>query len=1495
MRLIIAILSICCMMAVPGHAQLTAYASVKQKVYVHFNHTFFSPGDAVFYKIYVTRGQDGRPSFLSESVQVEWFSPDGKRMVVQQFAVRDGYAEGSFHFGGNAKGGIYKVRAYTNGMRNESDSTWFSKEITVQRVVAPRILLQLDFPQKGYGPGATVNASFTARTLDDKPVFNREVQFTAMVDGRPFTSGTISTGADGKANVRFRLPDGLRSTDVLLLLQIQIDQLRESISRSVPVVLNKIDLQFLPEGGTFVNGLLSVMAFRAVDEFGKPADVRGSVTDQFGNVAATFDTYRYGMGKFSIRPVKGRRYTARLAGGMGGDTAYHLPVATDDGAVLTCWSDSLELGIQIAASQARAYQLTVHSREKLLRSYPIQPFTGLTSIAIPTDSFPAGILRIRLQTPEGAPVAERRLFVRRDRQMIVSLVPEKEKYLPRENVKVRIKTTTPDGQPLPANISLSVVDDKLWTFADDRQDNLLSWLLFSSELRGKVEEPAFYFKANEPQALPALDLVMLTHGYRYFEPVQQFRETGVQPFSFGEEHYIIGAVYSKRRVPMKCRVYLYHTQTRKWAAATVTDSLGRFIFGGVSPTEYYSAVAGPLPPDSAAFINFFHGSAFSEAKQIFVDQARAPQPVVVQQVPAPAVAPDTIGQGFVGLINNLPSSGNALNDVVVVGYGAVMRREHAGSHIVALNGTGTVPGMSLAGNLQGNVAGITVQAAANPLSGNRVFIRGAATLAGNNEPLVIINGMPASMADVQQNIADISSITVLKDNAATAIYGSRAINGVILVNSSFYPNGWKSFPLYRESAYLTEAYVRPSSNYNYAERFYTPYYGGSQYVQDDFRETIFWDPVVFTDAKGEATVTFRNSDANTTFRMIAEGIGYEGSPGRTEATYAAESRIAAELTVPKELLSGDSVMLQLHQKNNDTVPHKVKFKLEVPDKFLRTKTDTFSVTLLPGVSRVMHIPVVVTAAGSGMIVLYSESGARTKSRKGFDVEARERGFPASRSFTGQRTEKHAFSAERIVPGSLRYTAQIFRYTDEQLEEGLKAMLREPHGCFEQVSSTTHPNVLILELLGNSGHLRPGARSRAMRYLERGYRKLAAFETSEHGFDWFGHAPGNTLLTAYGLMEFTDMQRFIQVDTGLLNRTKRFLLARRDGDGCFRLKDERHFNSGIVEARDAYVVYAMAESGLGDSVLREYHTSLQQALDGRNAYITGIMALAAHRLGRTADFQRLVAKLEALPREGASPFFSGPQSLEVEIAALRTMAWSRIPDPPIQKIAREMGVIMKNKSSYGYGSTQATVMALKAIAAYSALQTDSLEGPAFLLIDGKPAVTDGKPQPLVAGKHAVEVVYPGKTDGMPYLVEATWRTLAPPSSEKTVIRLQTKLAQDTVSVGSTVRMRIEVRNTEAKEQAMTIAKIGIPGGLQLQPWQLKEWTDKQDVAYYEIFDGYLVLYWRDFRPGERKILYLDLKADFPGKYHAQAGCAGLYYVPEQKDWQAGTEISVLPAQ
>jgi len=155
-----------------GLAQTMDYAGNKEKVYVHTNHVFFKPGETLYFKLYVVKAKDQTPTRLSGVVYADIINPSGNVVQKLNYPVEDGYAEGSFEFNDQAVGGIYKLRAYTTWMRNEKDSTFFVKEITVQRVIAPRLLMKLDFPEKGYGPGDVVKADFSMRNLADQPIRN---------------------------------------------------------------------------------------------------------------------------------------------------------------------------------------------------------------------------------------------------------------------------------------------------------------------------------------------------------------------------------------------------------------------------------------------------------------------------------------------------------------------------------------------------------------------------------------------------------------------------------------------------------------------------------------------------------------------------------------------------------------------------------------------------------------------------------------------------------------------------------------------------------------------------------------------------------------------------------------------------------------------------------------------------------------------------------------------------------------------------------------------------------------------------------------------------------------------------------------------------------------------------------------------------------------------------------------------------------------------------
>src|SRR5262249_3253657 len=164
-----------------------------------------------------------------------------------------------------------------------------------------------------------------------------------------------------------------------------------------------------------------------------------------------------------------------------------------------------------------------------------------------------------------------------------------------------------------------------------------------------------------------------------------------------------------------------------------------------------------------------------------------------------------------------------------------------------------------------------------------------------------------------------------------------------------------------------------------------------------------------------------------------------------------------------------------------------------------------------------------------------------------------------------------------------------------LQKGLESLLREPCGCFEQTSSSNYPNVVILNYLKESDQAKPEIQRRARDLLASGYQKLISFECVEQsknrreGYEWFGGtAPAHEALTAYGLLQFRDMARVYDVDMKMVERTKTYLMSRKDGKGGF-LRNPRaldHFGHAPENITNAYIVWAITESSKDDDVGNE---------------------------------------------------------------------------------------------------------------------------------------------------------------------------------------------------------------------------------------------------------------------------------------------------------------------
>jgi len=477
-----------------------------EKIYLHLGRSLFFPGEDIWFKAYVRDGATHEPSRQSDILYVELLSPRGDVLQKRTLLAKDGSAPGDFSLPPNAPGGLYTIRAYTNWMRNTGEA--FERRLTVQAAVLPRLKMQLEFERKAFGPGEEVLAKLEVQTLANQALARQTCRLVAMLEGQPLHEQDFMTDADGTASLRFPLPAALASNDGLLTILIPYQGRTESISRPIPILLNQIDLQFLPEGGDAIAGLMGRMAFRAVDEFGKPADVAGTVYARDGRQVAEFVSFHQGMGSFDFKPEPGESYTARLLSPTGNRQVFTLPSARPEGfqlALAERGKDFIQVKISRKGSAATVYLSALVGGEiRFAQSLELGE-DGSRLLRVPTADWPIGIARFTLFDAEKKAHCERLAFVNPQRKLQLDIQTDQEQYLPGQQVKLRLRATDERGRPVRGDFSLAVTDDKLLSFADDKQGRLLAHFLLESELKGEIAEPNFYFRADEPKALPALD------------------------------------------------------------------------------------------------------------------------------------------------------------------------------------------------------------------------------------------------------------------------------------------------------------------------------------------------------------------------------------------------------------------------------------------------------------------------------------------------------------------------------------------------------------------------------------------------------------------------------------------------------------------------------------------------------------------------------------------------------------------------------------------------------------------------------------------------------------------------------------------------------------------------------------------------------------------------------------------------------------------------------
>ena len=1310
--------------------------NVGRRFYIQVDKPLYKPGEAIWFKTWDLKART-LDSTDAGYVIAELISPKGAVVLKKRLRVTAGMATNDFELPSEVQGGEYTLRA------TASDGQKTERTLIVSAYEPPRLKKKLEFVKKAYGAGDQVSATVELKRPTGESLGGKTLTAVITVDGVELPRVKATTNADGGALVKFDLPGTIETGDGLLTIMVEDGGVTESISKSIPILQKKLSLAFFPEGGKMVAGLPTRLYFEAKTPLGKPADVEGRLVDELGNAVAAFSTYKNGLGRVEFTPATGRSYHAEITRPSTVIEKYALPLAEDKGCVMRTFDDfdgqeeALRVGVRCTEKQKVTIAATV--RENVVDTGSVEAgpdAPGIIYLSAGDNAIrrAAGVTRVTVFDQNLNPMAERLVFRNRRSRLDVKVEPDRKSYVPRGQVALTVTTRDASGKPVAAELAMSVVDDTVISFADDKSAHLLSRLLLESELPGKIEEPNFYLDLTEAKSAAALDMLMGARGYRRFDWMPVI------------------------------------TSPQNIAAYAIMDR----VMPVMSP---------PMPVPAPALAG------------------AAQKPAAVPAQPARDAKQDQLK------------------------------------------------------NVEGRIARMEPQLA-----------------------------QPKIAAEMKEEMAADKDFE----------------RGLMKRKAMPMP------PMH------TMAPVRV-----FPVPAFTPDYSGPR---DDYRETVFWAPSVKTDASGKASVKFVLSDAVTSFRVFSEGVG-SGAAGRDETVFKSSLPFSLAAKLPLEVSAGDHPLIPVTLTNE--TERSVNVALDANfGALMKSSGDTGKGgTLAAGQRKSLFIPIDVTGVRGTSSVQLSASAGGLKDEIARSIPVAPLGFPQLIEKAGQinREVKHEIDVSGATKGSVQATVKIYTSALSTMMSGLDGMLREPGGCFEQTSSTNYPNVMIMQYMKQHDVADAALLEKSSKLLDRGYKLLTGFESPKKGYEWFGGDPGHEALTAYGLLEFADMKDIYgSVDSAMLARTAAWLKSRRDGNGGY-LRDAKgldSFGRAAPEVTDAYITWALVSAG-ETGLDKEIAKSAKLAETTQDAYQLALAAgtLLERKPGAAPSKvgQAAAAKLVAMQSpSGAwtnadhSITRSGGINLQIETTSLAILALLKA-DGQLEQARKGIAWLQNNRGGFGqWGATQATVLALKAMVAFdNATRVASHAGVVTLLVDGVPvreqAYEAGRREPilftdfddkLTPGKHTI-TLRSKSGDPLPYSMAVEYRSIAPASSKAAVIDLSAKLAKSDVKMGETVRLEAVISNKTQSGQPMTMARLGLPGGLTFQNWQLKELREKGQVAFFETRPREVILYFRDLKPGEVKKLAVDLVASVPGTYTGPASSAYLYYNDTDKTWVAPLSVKINP--
>ncbi len=696
-------------------------------------------------------------------------------------------------------------------------------------------------------------------------------------------------------------------------------------------------------------------------------------------------------------------------------------------------------------------------------------------------------------------------------------------------------------------------------------------------------------------------------------------------------------------------------------------------------------------------------------------------------------------------------------------------------------------------------------------------------------------------------------------------------------------------------------------------------------VRKFFPETLYVNPVLITDESGQAVAQFTMADSITEWRLTTLANSADGRLGSAVAGMTVFMDFFVDLDVPRTLTRGDEVHFPVAVYNYLDQPQVVDLEVSAGDWAEILGSATTSVALGPsevkGVSiglrakQVGWHGVTVTAKGNGGV---SDAVMRLIEVTPDGVEVR---GSDSGKLSGEVSRTVVFPMSAI-PGTEAITVKVYPGVMAQAVEGLDSLLQMPSGCFEQTTATLWPDALVLDYITKQGTITPEIELKAREYVNAGYQRLLTFECTGGGFTWFGDPnPANLILSAMGVMEFTDIGKVHEIDETVVPRTIEFLASKQAADGSFHEDQGSEFATVRYDdlMTTCFALWAFGEAGYkGTAADKAFGYVKAHAGEITTTYALALCAIA---LAGYAPYDSvtqgvlhdLVAKVheegdKAWWEAGTSQadcYYGGGDGTTIEATALAVLALLKAAQAP-DLVGKAITFLASKKDSFGnWGTTHATILSLKAFVGSLDALVQEAAGTVQVTINGtglpplavSPDNSDVfhqfelKDWVSPADVNHVAVSFEGEGTLMYQVVWSHFEPGSAGGNPDSPLRIEVAYDKTHLAVDDIVGVTATVQNVSGVPAPMVLVDLGIPPGFDLLTADLEKAVQDRVIEKFEMTAKQILVYVANIDPGEVLTLTYQLRAKYPLKVQAPDSSASLYYDPDSKTSAPGEPIEV----